>query len=300
VVDTPGGGPDRGAVLITGASSGLGRAMAKGLAEQGYHVFAGVRRASDGRELEAFHPGLQSVILDVTEEKTVTDVAEFLGEELGERGLGGLINNAGIAQVGPLEYLGQEQWHHQLDVNVLGAVAVTREMLPLVRRGSGRLIFVGSIGGRLAPPLLGPYCASKFALEGLTEALRHELRPWGIPVVLLVPGTVRTAIWSKTRDQVDALSRQVPAEALERYRAFFQQLSRSVDQQQRNGLDVDVVTRSALRAMTAAKPRPRYVIGAEAHMVEFLTRMLPSRIKGPVVARVAGFPGRSTVSHRQR
>src|SRR5207302_992039 len=202
------------------ASSGLGRAMAKGLAEQGYHVFAGVRRASDGRELEAFHPGLQSVILDVTEEKTVTDVAEFLGEELGERGLGGLINNAGIAQVGPLEYLGQEQWHHQLDVNVLGAVAVTREMLPLVRRGSGRLIFVGSIGGRLAPPLLGPY--------------------------------------------------------------------------------VDVVTRSALRAMTAAKPRPRYVIGAEAHMVEFLTRMLPSRIKGPVVARVAGFPGRSTVSHRQR
>jgi NAD(P)-dependent dehydrogenase (short-subunit alcohol dehydrogenase family) len=285
-------------VLVTGASSGLGRAMAKGFAERGYDVFAGVRRAEDGRELEAFHPGLHPVILDVTEEKTVTAAAELLHEELGERGLGGVVNNAGIAQVGPLEYLGQEQWQYQFDVNVLGAVAVTREMLPLVRRGAGRLIFVGSIGGRLAPPLLGPYCASKFALEGLTEALRHELRPWGIPVVLLVPGTVRTAIWSKTRDQVEALSRQLPAEALERYGAFFHQFGQSVDQQQRTGLDVEVVTRIALRAMTAAKPRPRYVIGAEAHMVELLTRVLPSRIKGPVVARLAGFPSQSTASDR--
>src|SRR5438552_18587944 len=121
---------------MTGAASGLGRAMAKGLAEQGYRVFAGVRRASDGRELEALHPGLHPVILDVTEEKTVTDVAEFLAEELGGRRLGGLINNAGIAQVRPLEYLGQEQWQHPFDVNVLGAVAVTRGMLPQVRRAS--------------------------------------------------------------------------------------------------------------------------------------------------------------------
>lgn len=277
-------------MLVTGASSGIGRAIATTLAEGGYQVLAGVRRASDGKELERLHAGLQSLILDVTDGPTVADIAQHLDTELGERGLAGLVNNAGIAQVGPLEHLSEEHWRRQLDVNVLGTVAVTRAMLPLIRRGRGRILFVGSIGGRLAPPLLGPYCASKYALEGLTEALRHELRPSGLPVILLVPGTVRTDIWGKTRDQVDALRRRLPAGGADRYRGFLDQMDRSVDQAERKGLPVDAVARAVLLAMGAAKPRPRYLIGAEAHAVEFLTRVLPSTAKNRVVSRIAGFP----------
>ena len=291
---------DHGAVLVTGASSGIGRAIATTLAEQGYRVFAGVRRAPDGKELELLHPALQSVILDVTDTTTLADVAQLLEAELGERGLAGLVNNAGIAQIGPLEYLPQEHWRRQLDVNVLGTVAVTRTMLSLIRHGRGRILFVGSIGGRLAPPLLGPYCASKYALEGLTEALRHELRPSGIPVVLLVPGSVRTDIWEKTREQVDELSTHLPAGGVECYRGFLDQMSESVNQAERTGLAADVVARAVLRAMRAAKPRPRYLIGAEAHAVEFLTRVLPSTVKNAVVSRVAGFPSHAAVPDRQR
>jgi NAD(P)-dependent dehydrogenase (short-subunit alcohol dehydrogenase family) len=291
---------DQGAVLVTGATSGIGRAIATNLAEHGYRVFAGVRRASDGEELDRLHRGLRSVILDVTDATTLADVAQFLEAELGERGLAGLINNAGIAQVGPLEYLPQEHWRRQLDVNVLGTVAVTRAMLSLVRRGSGRILFVGSIGGRLAPPLLGPYCASKYALEGLTEALRHELRPSRIPVVLLVPGSVRTDIWEKTREQVDELRRLLPAGGAGCYRGFLDQMSASVDQAERTGLATEVVARAVLRAMSAAKPRPRYLIGAEAHAVEFLTRLLPSTVKNAVVSHVAGFPSQAAVPDRQR
>jgi NAD(P)-dependent dehydrogenase (short-subunit alcohol dehydrogenase family) len=291
---------DHGAVLVTGASSGIGRAIATTLAEQGYRVFAGVRRASDGKELDRLHRGLQSVILDVTDTTTLADVAQLLKAELGERGLAGLVNNAGIAQVGPLEYLPQDHWRRQLDVNVLGTVAVTRAMLSLIRRGHGRILFVGSIGGRLAPPLLGPYCASKYALEGLTEALRHELRPSRIPVVLLVPGSVRTGIWEKTREQVDELSRHLPAGGVACYRGFLDQMSASVNQAERTGLAADVVARAVLRAMTAAKPRPRYLIGVEAHAVEFLTRVLPSTVKNAVVSRVAGFPSHAAIPDRQR
>jgi NAD(P)-dependent dehydrogenase (short-subunit alcohol dehydrogenase family) len=292
---------DQGAVLVTGASSGIGRAIATTLAEHGYRVFAGVRRASDGKELERLHRGLQSVILDVTDTTTLADVAELLEGELGEQGLAGLVNNAGIAQVGPLEYLPEEHWRRQLDVNVLGTVAVTRVMLSLIRRGGGgRILFVGSIGGRLAPPLLGPYCASKYALEGLTEALRHELRPSRIPVVLLVPGSVRTDIWEKTREQVDELSTHLPAGGVDCYQGFLDQMSASVDQAERTGLSVDVVARAVLRAMKAAKPRPRYLIGAEAHAVEFLTRVLPSTVKNAVVSRVAGFPSHAAVPDRPR
>jgi len=290
----------KGAVLVTGASSGIGRAIATTLAEQGYLVLAGMRRESDAKELDRLHPRLKPVILDVTDDTTLTDVAQLLEAELGERGLAGLINNAGIAQVGPLEYLPQEHWRRQLDVNVLGTVAVTRAMLPLIRCARGRILFVGSIGGRLAPPLLGPYCASKYALEGLTEALRHELRPWGIPVVLLVPGTVRTDIWEKTKEQIEELRGHLPAGGLECYGGFLEQMSKSVDKAARTGLAVDVVARAVLRAMSAAKPRPRYLIGAEAHAVEFLTRVLPSRVKNAVVSRVAGFPSHAAVSDRQR
>ena len=292
VVGAAGREPDQGAVLVTGASSGIGRAIATTLAEQGYRVFAGIRRASDGEELERLHPGVQPVILDVTDDTTLTEVAQRLETELSERGLAGLVNNAGIAHIGPLEYLPQERWRRQLDVNVLGTVAVTRAMLPLIRCARGRILFVGSIGGRLAPPLLGPYCASKYALEGLTEALRHELRPWGIPVVLLVPGTVRTNIWEKTTEQVEELSGHLPAAGLECYGGFLDQMRKSVDKAARTGLAVDVVARAVLRAMSATRPRPRYLIGPEAHAVEFLTRVLPSTIKIAAVSRVAGFPSR--------
>jgi NAD(P)-dependent dehydrogenase (short-subunit alcohol dehydrogenase family) len=282
--------------LVTGTSSGVGRASALALAEAGYDVFAGVRGCADGTRVEQLHPRLRHVIMDVSCEKSVDEAFRFLGDELGSRGLVGLLNNAGIALAGPIEHLPLGVWREQFDVNVLGTVAVTQRALPLLRRGNGRIVVLGSIGGRLAPPLLGPYCASKFALEGMTESLRHELRPWNIPVVLIVPGTIRTEIWRKSREQIDSVERELDADALAHYGSFLDQFRASVEKQARSGLRPEVVVRVVVNAMRAPNPRHRYVIGTEARLAELMTRVLPARWKNRLVARVAGFPSRPQTS----
>ena len=197
--------------MITGTSTGIGEATALHLAKLGYRVLAGVRKEGDGERLvDQAGSGLVPVLIDVTEPATIDEAVRTVTDTVGEDGLVGLVNNAGVAIGGPLEYLAVEQWRHQFEVNVLGPVAVTRAFLPLIRQGGGRIIFIGSIGGRVAAPFVGPYSASKFAVEAIAESLRQELQPWHIPVVVIEPGAIKTPIWEKGLSQADEIEAALP------------------------------------------------------------------------------------------
>ena len=188
----------RGAVVVTGASTGIGEACALQLDRMGFSVFAGVRREADGKALEQKASGrLTPVFIDVADEVSIASAVETVSAAVGDAGLAGLVNNAGIAVPAPIELVPLDALRRQLEVNVIGQVSVTQAFLPLVRKAQGRIVNMGSIAGRLAIPFLGPYCMSKFAMEALTDSLRVELRPWGIKVSLVEPGRISTPIWGK-------------------------------------------------------------------------------------------------------
>ena len=199
-------------LFITGASTGIGRAAALAFTGEGYFVFAGVRREQDGKALaEAGKERIEPILIDVTDQGQILAARNHIEQRVGEAGLAGLINNAGVAVAGPVEFLPQAEWELQLRVNVLGQIAVTRAFIPLLRRGRGRIINMGSISDRFGAPLIAPYATSKFALAGLTDSLRGELRPWGIRVSLIEPGPVATPIWEKSRANAGRLRQTAPA-----------------------------------------------------------------------------------------
>ena len=197
---------DRGAVVITGTSTGIGAATAIHLAEKGFHVFAGVRRTVDGETLQArTSKPLTPLIMDVTDEQTICAAAATVAKVVGDRGLAGLVNNAGIAKPAPLEFQPMTDFRTQLEVNLFGPVAMIQAFLPLIRRGGGRIVNVGSIGGMLVLPLNGAYSASKFGLRAISDALRLELRQWNIHVSLIEVAPVKSAIYGKTYAELDGL-----------------------------------------------------------------------------------------------
>jgi NAD(P)-dependent dehydrogenase (short-subunit alcohol dehydrogenase family) len=260
-------------VLVTGASSGIGEATALRLARRGLRVLAGVRREEDAERLRA--QGVEPVLLDVTDRDQIA--ALDVGEELA-----GVVNNAGVALAAPLEFVPVEELRRQLDVNVVGQVAVTQAVLPALRRGKGRVVFVGSIAGKSALPFLGPYAASKFGLEAIADSLRVELRPWGIAVSIVEPGSIKTPIWTKGAERADAL-RSPEADALygasiERFRALA--LKRGL-----NGIEADAVARVVEHALTAPRPKARYLVGRDARLRARLQR-LPTRARDRVIARL--------------
>jgi NAD(P)-dependent dehydrogenase (short-subunit alcohol dehydrogenase family) len=276
------------AVLVTGCSTGIGEAAALRLDRSGWQVFAGVRKEADGERLRAQAAGrLTPVIVDVTDAAAIDAAVKEIDGVVGSSGLAGVVNNAGVGRGGPLEYLPIEEWREQLEINVVGQVAVTKATLPLVRRARGRVVFIGSIGGRICAPLLGPYSASKFALEAIAEALRHELRPAGIKVVLIEPGAVKTAIWDKARSTADELEQRLPAEALDRYRPFIDRAQKSFQRSEKMGITSDKVAQVIERALTADRPRARYLVGPDAKLMGVLTRVLPDRARDVIVGRFA-------------
>lgn len=279
------------AVLVTGASSGIGRACALRLVAAGHLVFAGVRRDVDAEALHRDAPRvggrLETVELDVTDEAQVGEALDRVGRRLDGRRFAGVVNNAGVAIGGPVEYLGLDWWRTQLEVNVIGQVAVTKAALPLVRDGCGRIVFIGSNSGRVATPMMAPYCASKFAIEGLAESLRHELADWSIPVVVVEPGAIRTPIWDKGRDLADRLDADLPPEAHERYARFIAMIRRALDHQEQAGIDPDRVARVVERALTVERPRARYQVGMDATVGALAARFLPDRVRDAAVAATA-------------
>ena len=274
------------AVLVTGASTGIGEAAALLLAEQGHLVFAGVRKSADGERLRAAGGDLLvPVHLDVTDQTTIDAAVDTVRRRSGTTRFAGLVNNAGVARGGPLEYLEIDVWREQLEINVLGQVAVTRAFLPLLREGCGRIVFIGSIGGRVSTSLMGPYGASKFALEGIAESLRHELHPFGIGVVLVEPGVVRSKIWDKGSETADELEASATPEMLERYRPHIDKMRSSIMANNSAGVDVTVPARVIGRALFAANPKPRYLVGPDAKAVALMARFAPDRVKDALVRR---------------
>src|SRR5208282_3844521 len=203
----------KGAVVITGASTGIGEACALRLDKLGYRVFAGIRKAADGESLRRrASERLVPFHLDVSDETEVEQAARTVGG-----GLAGLVNNAGIVVGGMLEFLPLDALRHQLEVNVIGQIAVTQAFLTSLRKARGRIVNIGSLSGLISSPFSGPYCASKFALEALTDSLRLELRPWKIHVSIVEPGFIQTPIANKSLAAADAFRGRLPAEALQLY-----------------------------------------------------------------------------------
>jgi NAD(P)-dependent dehydrogenase (short-subunit alcohol dehydrogenase family) len=254
-------------VVVTGASSGIGRASAVRLAEAGWRVLGGVRTESDAGALRQH--GVEPILLDVTDAAQVAAAAEVVGAELD-----GLVANAGIAVAAPLELVPLDELRRQLEVNVVGQLAVLQALLPALRRRSGRVVLMGSIG---------PYAASKHALEAFADVLRVELGPWGIAVSIVEPASVKTAIWTKGAETADALREGVPPEQAalyaERIRRF-----REIALKRGPGVDPDVVAKAVEHALSAARPRARYVVGRDAHLRAWIER-LPTRLRDRVLAK---------------
>lgn len=271
-----------GAVVITGASTGIGEACAKRLAQAGFHVFAGVRKVNDGAALQqAVGDRLTPLLLDVTDAAQIATAMDTVATALGKHGLVGLVNNAGIALGGPLEFLPMPELHRQMEVNVYGALAVTQAFLPLLRRATGRIVNMSSISGLAASPFLGPYAASKHALEALSDALRMELRPWGIQVVLVEPGNIATPIWQKGLTLADQLLDQLPPQAQAYYGPIFPFMRDMLAQSR--GTPADAVAKVVEQALTVQRPKARYVVGSDARLRIWIER-LPTRWRDSLIA----------------
>jgi len=274
-------------VVITGASSGIGEACALYLDGLGYRVFAGVRDPADGEALRAKASGrLVPVSLDVTDTASIRLAAETVEAAVGAAGLAGLVNNAGIGGGGPLEAVVLADLRRVFEVNVIGPVAVTQAMLPLVRRGRGRIVNMGSIAGRAAVPFIGPYAASKFALEALTDVMRLELRPWGIHVAIVEPGAVASRIWEKARRRADQMGALAGPEVKAYYGAAVARVREAMERASRRAIPAQVVARAVAHALFAPRPKTRYLVGLDARLRAVLAACLPDRAQDWLLARV--------------
>lgn len=273
------------AVLITGASSGIGQACALRFDGLGFSVFAGVRRQSDGDALRARASSrLTPVLIDVTDVDSIAAAAEVVGRAIGPEGLRGLVASAGVVVAAPLEFLPLDELRRQLDVNVVGQLAVVQSFLPLIRRAGGRIVLMSSIAGRLPTPFVAPYAASKFALEALADGLRLELRPWGIEVVLVEPGPTATRIWERSLAAVDEMIRGLPPEAHALYGRAFPALRDRAMRGASVGIPPEQVADAVVDALTARRPRTRYLVGWHAR-VGAIVALLPDRLRDVLLSR---------------
>jgi NAD(P)-dependent dehydrogenase (short-subunit alcohol dehydrogenase family) len=270
------------AVLITGASTGIGRATALRLDGDGWKVFAGVRKESDAEALrEAGSERLVPLTLDVTDAGQIATAAARIEAEA-DRRLDGLVNNAGVAIPGPLETLDVDDFRRQIEVNLTGHVAVTQAMLPAIRSARGRVVFISSIGGRVALPLTGAYHAAKFGIEAVVDVFRQELRPWGISVSIVEPGSIDTPIWDRgerTADEIGTPEREaLYGRAVERYRKVIRDTAE-------RGIPPEKAAKAIEHALSAGRPRARYLVGVEAKLAARARMLLPTPIFDRIVAR---------------
>lgn len=279
--------------LVTGASTGIGRASALRLAGAGWTVLAGVRDPRAGEELVSACSAPERMLplaLDVTSPHDIADaaarVAELGGEAGGPGRLGALVNNAGIGVGGPVELISDEDIRRQFEVNVFAQLAVTRALLPALRAGRGRIVFLSSIGGRVPMAYTAPYAASKHAIEAFADGLRVELARSSVEVALIEPGSVATPIWGKAEDEVQAL--QIPPELAEQYGHVPGAMSRTLADTARRGVPPEEVAAVIERALTSRRMRSRYLVGTDARLMLAVRRLLPDRVFDRVAARALG------------
>ncbi|MDO0973668.1 SDR family NAD(P)-dependent oxidoreductase [Mycolicibacterium frederiksbergense] len=273
-------------VLVTGAGRGIGRTIAEQLAAHGWDVIAGVRSEADGAALTAVDPQrISAIILDVSDDGQIADLEGTLPTRLDA-----VVNNAGVVMAGPMETLTSEQWRRQLDVNVVGQLAVTRAVLPRLRASQGRVLFISSVNGRLSTPLIGAYAASKFALEAAADALRMELSPWRIPVVLIEPAQTDTDMWRTAGTMVDDVEAALTPAERELYGRHIAGMRKSVPISQRMAVAPEKVSDVVRAALTAKRPRARYIVGAGPRLQVALMTNLPARVRDRVLRTVMRQP----------
>jgi NAD(P)-dependent dehydrogenase (short-subunit alcohol dehydrogenase family) len=272
--------------FISGASSGIGAATARRLDDQGHRVFAGVRDVDDNAALVGASARLRVIALDVTSQQSIEEAAAEIAAAVGDHGLDGLVNNAGIGVPGPLEALPLDDLRRQLEVNVIGQVATTQGLLALIRRAGGRIVFVSSVGGVLASQFAGAYHASKFAIEAIGDVWRQELEPEGIAVILIEPSAISTPIWEKAVEALDRLS-ATDAPALERYRERLSAFRESLRAADEHGKPADAVAEVVAEALTESEPDTRYVVGGAGKLAVALRPLVPDRLADKLARRTA-------------
>lgn len=276
-------------VVVTGVSTGIGWGATKVLVARGFHVFGSVRKAADGERLQAeFGDAFTPLLFDVTDEAAVRAGARQVEAALAGRTLAGLVNNAGIAVAGPLLHLPVEEFRKQMEVNVTGIVTVTQAFAPLLgaespaRKDPGRIVNISSVAGRTGNPFMAPYSASKFAVEGLSEALRRELLPFGVDVIVVAPGAVATPIWSKAEEQdITPYANTVYADALKRLQSYMLGLGAK-------GLAPETLGEVIHNALTTPKPKVRYTVSPEPFQVFMSERVLSKRALDRIVGKRLG------------
>jgi NAD(P)-dependent dehydrogenase (short-subunit alcohol dehydrogenase family) len=257
-------------VVVTGASTGLGRATAHELARRGFHVLAGVRRETDA----VAAPGIEPVLLDITRPEQV----EALAALIGDRPVHALVNNAGIQVNAPVEALPLDQWRHVFEVNLFGHIAVTQALLPVLR--NGRVVNISSVGGKVAMPTYGAYAGAKFALEAVSDALRRE----GVQVVVIEPGGIRTEMARRGIATANTLAATMTPEQNARYGSLVQTINELMASGTEAGVTAEAAAEVVAKAVTSRKPRTRYTIGRDAALITRLTRILPDRTLDRVIA----------------
>jgi NAD(P)-dependent dehydrogenase (short-subunit alcohol dehydrogenase family) len=273
-------------VLITGAARGIGRSIAEHLASRDWDVVAGVRTEADAAAVTAANPRrINAVTLDVTDGTHIADLSRSLPARLD-----GIVNNAGIAVNGPMETVGTDDWRKQLEVNVVGQMAVTRAVLPRLRESGGRIVFISSVNGRLSMPMLGAYSASKFAIEAAADAMRMELRPWHIPVVIVEPAQTDTDMWRTADTMVEETEAGLTPEHRALYARHIAGMKKFVPIARRMAADPAKVSAVVEQALTTRRPRARYVVGAGPKAQVALMTNLPAAVRDRVLRKIAGQP----------
>ena len=271
-------------VLVTGASTGIGRATALWLDASGWRVFAGVRRAADAESLrEAGTSNLEPLFLDVTDPGQIAAAAEQVERESAD-GLHGLVNNAGVAIPGPLETIPLEDFRRQLEVNLVAYVAVAQALLPQIRRAGGRVVFVGSIGGRIAFPFAGAYHVSKFGTEAMGDVFRQELRPWNLKVSIVEPGSIDTPIWERGRRKGDEIEAKSPQTKL-LYGNAIEKFRKLIEDTAERGIPPEKVAKAIAHALESKRPKSRYLVGLDAKLQARILPLIPPPVFDRIVAR---------------
>jgi short-subunit dehydrogenase len=281
---------EKGGIVITGVSSGIGRAAAVEMDRRGYRVFGGVRRQQDADALtHELSERFTALILDVTDAEALARARTQVDEALGDEPLSGVVNNAGVGAGGPIEALDIDRLRQTLEINAVAPVAVTQAFIPRLRAARGRVVNISSIGGRVSQPFLGPYSASKFALEALSDAMRRELRRWGIHVALVEPGNVKTRIWEKGRSQVEELRASVGEEMNERYAAGIARTETFIQLAERRGVEPEKVAEAIAHAIMSDRPRTRYLVGVDARVQLAMEKALPTPVTDRLLSKIMGY-----------
>jgi NAD(P)-dependent dehydrogenase (short-subunit alcohol dehydrogenase family) len=284
-------GNESGAVVVTGASTGIGRATALFLDKKGYRVFAGVRKQADAKSLaEEASDRLTPITIDVTKDRSIAAAKQRVAKAVGKDGLVGLVNNAGVGGGGPIEFMDLKDLRDTLEVNLVGQVAVSQAFIPQLRKTKGTIVFIASIGGRIASPFMSPYNTSKFGIEALGESLRAELAPWEIDVAVVEPGSIDTEIWGKGADTMkDRVSKMAPNER----RLYGKQLSRFgevLTETASRGIPAEKVAKVIHKAISSDNPKHRYLVGRDAKIGARLKGTLPDRTFSKLISRQVKMP----------